>query len=205
VKKYLCRVYASTGKSVKEFKMKAVRIFSVVLALTLLAVVAFPFAAKPVTAQASQTIMVTSPVQALMDAASGMPLLAPMSITAPLITLNVESASSDYACTLIKQSPKDYTKMKTRQYFDMQWTIQNSGNRIWYASAIPFKYIGGAKMQTHGDTFDLPGDVGRGNKVNLVVDMTAPKTQGIYSTLWGLYSGNRAFCRLTLTIGVSRR
>ena len=186
--------------------MKAVRMFSVVMALALFAVAVFPFAAKPVAAQTGQTIMVTSPVQVLMEAARGMPLLAPMSVTAPFITLNVESASSssEYACTLIKQSPKDYTKMKTRQYFDMQWTVQNSGNRIWYASAIPFKYIWGPKMQTHGDTFSLPKDISRGKKVNLVVDMNAPKTQGIYSTTWGLFSGNRAFCRVTLTIGVSR-
>lgn len=181
--------------------------FSVVMALALFTVAVFPFAAKPVTAQTSQTIMVTSPVQALMDAASGMPLLAPMSVTAPLITLNVESAStaSDYACRLLSQTPKDYTKMKTRQAFDMQWLIQNSGNRTWYASVIPFKYIGGTKMQTHGNTFSLPDDIGRGKRVNLVVDMEAPKTQGIYSTLWGLFSGSKAFCRVTLTIGVSRR
>jgi len=186
--------------------MKAARMFSVVMALVLLTVAIFPFAAKPVAAQTSQTIMVTSPVQVFMDAARGMPLLASMSVSAPLITLNVESAfaSSDYACTLIKQSPKDYTKMKTRQYFDMQWTVQNSGNRIWYANAIPFKYIWGPKMQTHGDTFSLPSDIGRGKKANLVVDMNAPKTQGIYSTTWGLFSGSRAFCRVTLTIGVSR-
>jgi hypothetical protein len=185
--------------------MKAVRMFSVVMALALFAVAVFPFAAKPVAAQTSQTIMVTSPVQAFVDAAIGMPLLAPMSVTAPLISLSVESASSSgYACTLVKQTPKDYTKMKTRQYFDMQWTIKNTGDRIWYASAIPFKYIWGAKMQTHGDTFSLPGDVSRGKKVNLVVDMEAPKTQGIYSITWGLFASSRPFCRVTLTIGVSK-
>jgi hypothetical protein len=194
------------GKSVKELKMKAVRMFSVVMALALFAVAILPFATTPVAAQANQTIMVTSPVQAFMDAARGMPLLASMGATAPFITMSVESASasSDYACTLVKQSPKDYTRMKTRQYFDMQWTVKNTGNRIWYASAIPFKYIWGAKMQTHGDTFSLPGDISRGKKVNLVVDMNAPKNQGIYSITWGLFSGSRAFCRVTLTIGVSR-
>jgi hypothetical protein len=191
---------------VKELKMKAVRMFSVVMALVLFAVAVFPFAAKPVAAQANQTILVTSPVQAVMDAARGMPLLAPMSVAAPLITLNVESApaSSGYACTLLSQSPKDYTKMKTRQSFDMKWNVRNTGSHIWYANWVPFKYMGGAKMQTHGDRFSLPGNVGRGEKIRLVVDMEAPKTQGIYSTTWGLFSGGTAFCRVTLTIGVSR-
>lgn len=186
--------------------MKAFRMFSIVMALALFVGAVVPFAAKPVAAQASQTIMVTSPAQAFVDAARGMSLLAPMSVTAPLITMSVESAapSSDYACTLVKQSPKDYTKMVTRQYFDMQWTVRNTGQHIWYANWVPFKYIWGAKMQTHGDRFSLPGDVGKGEKVNLVVDMEAPKTQGIYSITWGLFSGNRAFCRLTFTVGVHR-
>jgi hypothetical protein len=185
--------------------MKAVRIFSVVMALILLTVAVLPFAAKPVAAQTSQTILVTSPAQAFVDATRGLPLLAPMSITAPLITLSVESApTAGYGCTLVAQSPKDYTKMKTRQYFDAKWQVQNTGDRIWYANWVPFKYMGGAKMQTHGDKFSLPSDIGRGKKVRLVVDMEAPKTQGIYSTTWGLYSGKSAFCRVTLTIGVSK-
>ncbi len=185
--------------------MKAVRMFSIVMALALFVGAVVPFAAKPVAAQASQTIMVTSPAQAFVDAARGMSLLAPMSITAPFIQLSVESASSSsYGCTLIKQSPKDYTKMKTRQYFDMQWTVQNTGSGIWYTNWVPFKYIWGQKMQTRGDTFSLPKDIKRGEKVNLVVDMIAPRTQGIYRTTWGLYSGASPFCRVTLVIGVSK-
>jgi hypothetical protein len=187
--------------------MKAVRLLFVVVAVALLAGLIFSAALpeKPVVAQAAQTVFLTSPAQAFLDAAKGLPLMSPMSVAVPFVTVNVESASatSDYACTLLKQSPKDYTKMQTRQYFDMSWTIQNSGDRIWYASAIPFKYIGGTKMQTHGDEFSLPSDVGRGKKVTLVVDMTTPKQRGIYSTLWGLFSGNKAFCKLTITVGVN--
>jgi hypothetical protein len=186
--------------------MKAVRMFSVVMALALFAAAMFPFAAKPVAAQASETIMATSPAQAFVDAARGMSLFAPMSITAPLITMSVEGAStSGYSCTLIKQTPKDYTKMKTRQAFDMQWTVRNTGDRVWHASSTVFKYIYGPKMQTHGNAFELLSDVGKGQKVNLVVDMIAPRTQGIYSITWGLNTGNTTFCRVTLTIGVSRR
>jgi hypothetical protein len=186
--------------------MKTIRVFSIAIALALFVGAMVPFAAQPVAAQTGQTVLVTSPVQAFLDAASGMSLLAPISMTAPLITMSVESApaASDYACALVKQSPKDYTKMKTRQYFDMKWTVQNTGTRIWYANWVPFKYMGGAKMQTRGSTFGLPGDIHRGKRATLVVDMEAPKTQGIYSTTWGLYSGRNAFCRVTLTIGVSK-
>jgi hypothetical protein len=42
--------------------MKAVRMFSVVMVLALFAVAIFPFVAKPVAVQTSQTIMMTLPV-----------------------------------------------------------------------------------------------------------------------------------------------
>ena len=185
--------------------MKVVRLFSVVIALVLFAGAVFPFAAQLDAAQTSRTIMVTSPAEVFMDAARGMPLLAPMSVTAPLITMSIESASSlGYACTLIKQNPKDYTKVKTHQFFDMHWNVQNNGSRTWYANWSSFKYIGGAKMQTRSDFFILPGDIKPGKKADLVVDMVTPQTQGIYSTTWGLYSGTLDFCRVTLTISVSR-
>ena len=186
--------------------MKAVRTFSVVVALAIFAAAIFPFAAQPVAAQASQNILVTSPVQAFVDATRGMPLLAPMSVTAPLITMSVDSATTTgYACTLLSQSPKDYTKMKTRQAFDMQWNVRNTGTRVWHANSTVLKYLYGPKMQTHGNAFDLTEDVGKGEKVNLVVDMIAPKVQGLYSITWALNTGSQTFCRLTLTIGVSKR
>jgi hypothetical protein len=186
--------------------MKTVRLFSVVLAVALVAVAFSPFAAKPAEALGNPTVAMTSPVQSFLSAAAGLPLLAPLSDSAPFMTVRVESVASgtsDYGCTLISQTPKDYTKMGSRQYFDASWVVQNTGSRIWYESAIVFKYIGGTKMQTHGSVFGLPGDIGRGKKANLTVDMTAPKAKGGYSTLWGLFSGSKAFCRVTLTIAVT--
>jgi hypothetical protein len=59
-------------------------------------------------------------------------------------------------------------------------------------------------MQTHGDAIRLYNDVGRGKKIKLGEDMIAPKSLGTYSTLWALYSGNTRFCRVTLTLTVTR-
>jgi hypothetical protein len=182
--------------------MKAIRMFSVVMALALSAVAIFPSAEKPIAAQTSQTIIVTSPVQAFVDSARGMPLLASMNVTAPLITLSVKSAG--YACKLISQEPKNYTRMVSRQYFDMSWTVKNSGAHTWHAQAVVFKYISGTKMQTRGNVFGLYSSVIKGRSTTLVVDMTAPKAQGIYSTSWGLYASKNPFCTVTLTINVSR-
>jgi hypothetical protein len=185
--------------------MKTVRVLSVVLAAALFVAAFVPFATAPAMAAAMSTNL-NSPLQAFSDAANGMSLLAPMGIAAPVISLSAESAAttSDYGCTLVRQSPLDWTKMRSRQYFDMVWTVQNSGNAIWHASATRLAYVGGTKMQTHGDEINLIDDVGRGKKVKLVVDMNAPRARGTYSTLWAMFSGSQRFCKLTLTITVVR-
>jgi hypothetical protein len=184
--------------------MKTVRVFSVVLAAVLFVTAFVPFAAAPVAASAVNAT-INAPLQAFSDAASGLSLLAPMGIAAPLISVRAESAAtSDYGCTLIRQTPLDWTKMRSRQYFDMVWTVQNSGNAIWHSNATKLAYVGGTKMQTRGDEVKLGNDVGRGKKVKLTVDMNAPKAKGTYSTLWALYSGNQRFCKLTVTITVVR-
>jgi len=183
--------------------MKTVRMFCVVMAAALFVTAFAPFVAAPQAAQSALSAAITAPVQAFADATQGLPLLAPMSIAAPLISVNT-TTSSDYGCTLIRQSPLDWTKMRSRQYFDMVWTVQNSGNAVWHASATKLAYVGGAKMQTHGDSVGLSGDVGRGKKTKLTVDMNAPKAQGTYSTLWALFSGSQRFCKVTITITVVR-
>ena len=178
--------------------------FSITLAVVMLAVAVVPFAATPAAAQNITSLTSAVPAQTFMDAARGLPLFAPMSITAPVISLNVESnTSSSYGCTLVKQTPADWVYMQKRQSFDVYWTVLNSGGTIWHSSATTFKYVGGAKMQTHGSSFRLNNDVGRGKKIKLGVDMIAPKSLGTYSTLWALYAGNTRFCRVTLTLTVT--
>jgi hypothetical protein len=86
----------------------------------------------------------------------------------------------------------------------MSWTVQNTGLRVWHSNTIALKYIGGTKMQTHGNTVYLASDVGRGKKVTLLVDMNAPKPLGTYSALWSLVSGKQNFCKLTITLTVTR-
>jgi hypothetical protein len=189
--------------------MKKVRLFSVVLAAALFVAALVPFVAAPVAAANTQSAFnaaISSPAQAFADATRGLPLLAPMSLAAPLISVSTESnaSSSGYGCTLVRQTPLDWTKMRSRQYFDAAWTVVNSGNAVWHMSATKLEYVGGAKMQTHGDEIGLSNDVGRGKKIKLVVDMNAPKALGTYSTLWALFSGNTRFCKVTLTITVVR-
>lgn len=183
--------------------MKPIRFAVAFLALALLAT-ALPMAAQPAAAQA---FPLQTPAQSFADAALGLPLLSPMSIASvPFITVSLESASStpDYACSLVSQKPKDWTKMQRRQIFDATWTVRNTGSKNWGTSGIDFKYISGTKMHTYDDSYDLSKDVGSGKSITLIVDMISPKTKGYYTAVWGLYRGSKAFCKLSITINVNR-
>jgi len=182
--------------------MKTFRMFSIVLAVALFAAAFVPFA--PAAARSTYTAATSAPLQAFQAAAQGLPLLSPMSMGLPVISMNVSNSSSTgYSCSLVRQTPLDWTKMRSRQYFDMAWTVENTG-AVWHAGTIKLVYVGGTKMQTNGSELTLSNDVGRGKKIKLLVDMEAPKARGIYSTLWALYSGNQRFCKLTLSINVTR-
>jgi hypothetical protein len=184
--------------------MKAVRVFSIIMAVVLLAVAVIPFAAASAGSAVSATV--SSSTKAFADAALGLPLLAPMSVSMPVFSFSVENivSSKSYACSFINQTPKDWTRMRSRQDFDMKWTVQNTGGLTWHAKSIAIKYLGGTKMQTHGNQASLSGDVGAGKKTTLVVDMNAPKAPGTYTALWSLVAGKQNFCKVTVILTVTR-
>lgn len=183
--------------------MKTVRTFSIAMAVIMLVAAVVPFAATPAAAQDKSSFSSGSPAQVFVNAAQGLPLLAPMSMSVPSISLSVENVTSgSYGCTLVRQTPNDWVKMESRESFDVYWTVQNTGGAVWHANATKFAYVGGTKFQTRGDAFRINNDVGRGQKIKLGVDMVAPKSLGTYSTLWALYSGNTRFCRVTLVLTV---
>ena len=131
-----------------------------------------------------------------------MPVNALTQTNVPMSVSN--TISSSYGCTLVTQTPSDWVYMVKRQSFDAYWTVKNTGSAVWYSGSTKFAYLGGTKMQTKGDSFQIGNNVGRGGKIKLGVDMIAPKTPGTYSTTWALISGNTQVCRVTLTLTVKR-
>ncbi|MCS6994076.1 MAG: NBR1-Ig-like domain-containing protein [Anaerolineales bacterium] len=179
--------------------MKPVR-----FAITFLAVTLFALAA--LLPPATQAVAAPSSLVSFADAFDPH-LLAPISIaSAPLLTISVEPAAStpDYACKLLSQKPKDWTKMQRRHIFDATWTVRNTGSKNWGKNGIDFKYISGTKMHTYGDAYDLANDVGSGQSITLIVDMISPKEKGYYTAVWGLFRGSKSFCKLSITINVNR-
>lgn len=112
------------------------------------------------------------------------------------------AAKKDYACSVLSQSPKDWTKMKPRQDFDMRWTVLNTGAKTWTTHGTDYKYIGGTAMHTKGSVFDMPKSVAANGKAALYVDMNAPKSRGTYVTYWGLANGSGYFCRFYFIVTV---
>jgi Ig-like domain from next to BRCA1 gene len=175
-------------KITQELKMKNVRFVSILMAVAMLVTAVIPFAVIPAAALGN------SPLNSSLSA--------PINMVNPVSTDGYDTAyTSNYSCALLNQKPKDWVTMKPRQSFDMIWTVQNTGPK-WDADYVQFKYLWGAKMQTHGDLFGLNSSVGRGNKTKLFVDMIAPKTPGTYPITWGLYTGNTFICRVTFIVTV---
>ncbi len=115
--------------------------------------------------------------------------------------LNV-AAKKEYTCSVVSQSPKDWTKMKPRQDFDMRWTVLNTGSKTWTTNGTDYKYIRGAQLHTKNSTYDMPKNVATDGKIALYIDMMAPKNKGTYTTYWGLANGSSHFCQFYLIITV---
>jgi len=183
--------------------MKTVRMLSIVMAVVITVVAIIPFATTPAVAQTPTSLTKSIPSESFLGAIRGLPLISPMSIALPVIKMSIENASSSgYGCSVVSQTPKDWVKMKSRQYFDMTWTIRNTGTTVWHTGSTTFAYVSGEKMQTKGNSLDISESIGRGAKTVLSVDMTAPKALGTYTALWALSTGKTKFCRVTIIVTV---
>lgn len=181
--------------------MKPVRFVAVLLSIALFAT--FVGITFPVTQGVPAHGALTQGINlADLDLALQSPMTLMSGAPAVTFTIAAVSASSNYSCSLVAQSPADWTRMGRRQYFDAKWTVKNTGTKNWPAG-LDFKYISGTKIHTNGNNYELKTNVGPGKKTTLIADMNAPKYIGYYSAYWGLFTGNIAFCRVSITINVS--
>jgi hypothetical protein len=119
---------------------------------------------------------------------------------------SAENTTAGYSCQLTAQTPEDWKVMGRRTTFDVKWTLKNTGTKVWNIHSVDVKFRGGfpvgTKFHTGPNLFDLPHNVGVGQKIGLTMDMTAPKTNGNYVDNWGLYLGNLVFCKFYIAIAV---
>jgi hypothetical protein len=105
-------------------------------------------------------------------------------------------------CQLVWQSPSIGATMLADDKFGAGWNIRNTGTATWEPGSFQFTYLGGYRL-SHDFEEPLTQSVAPGDEVVLSVPMKVPSQSNLYTTHWGLRSGDRFFCRLTVTIWVT--
>lgn len=105
-------------------------------------------------------------------------------------------------CSVIFQDPKDDSYVDAGKPFDMRWTLKNTGDTTWNRSSVDLRFMSGERMHGSTDLRDLNYDVGAGGAVDILIDMTAPKESGEYTSNWALLEGSKTICRFFVTVKV---
>lgn len=120
---------------------------------------------------------------------------------AATLTPTDEPPGGEFSCRLIDQDPEDGSKLSKNTDFDAVWEVRNTGTRTWDAGSVDFIYISGRKMHEEA-AYDLPRKVNPDATIDLIVDMTTPKTAGTYKVEWALRRGDTEFCFVNMSIVV---
>jgi hypothetical protein len=112
------------------------------------------------------------------------------------------TAVREYACSVFSQKPKDYVVVGARQDFDVRWTLLNTGTKAWTVHGTDYKYVRGPRLHKYADIYDIAKDIGPGGRIEIVVDMIAPKEKGTHVTYWGLANGSNHFCQFYIIVVV---
>lgn len=122
--------------------------------------------------------------------------------TASKTVTPTKQPTTDYACTLISQTPPDNSLVGAGVAFSVRWQVKNIGTALWNANDIDYRYKSGIKMHKQ-PAYDLSKNIATGEIADIIADMTAPTTPGNYLTTWVIRIGKREFCKLTLMITVN--
>ncbi len=102
-------------------------------------------------------------------------------------------------CVVTITAPK--SSITVLSDFDAVWKVKNISGEDWFADSVDYKYISGTKMHEING-YDFTQTIKDGESGNIIVDMLAPGTPGIYSTTWAIVAGSRTLCVLNITVTV---
>ena len=122
--------------------------------------------------------------------------LPPTATTTPTVT----PTRSDFNCQLVSSSPPVNQVYPQGGDFDGRWTIKNTGSEVWDKDKVDFLFISGTRFQEHVDKLDLTSNVNKGDSINFIIDMLAPRLAGTYSATWGLKKDDVLFCSVFIQI-----
>lgn len=121
--------------------------------------------------------------------------------TVPSRTPTLEISSSPFACRLASQNPANNSVLAKDADFAALWRVINVGANAWDANSVDYHYFGGHRLHK-SSIYDLQNSVPTGGQIDIIVNMKAPKNEGVYQTTWALRVGDQDFCKLNLTIEV---
>lgn len=127
----------------------------------------------------------------------------PSAVPSPTLPLasptSTKRPPGELDCTLIWQSPGFGATYSRGEHFGAGWNLRNSGTVTWDPGTFRFVYLGGRKL-SNTDQVSLRTSVAPGQTIIISVPMKAPEIADIYTTHWGLRTGDTYFCKLTVTI-----
>ena len=107
-----------------------------------------------------------------------------------------------YDCKLIDQRPKDGYRIEAAGYFDVTWTLENTGTATWEEVQFKYQYWKGDQIAKIS-MYELQRETKPGARVSLTVDFIAPYELGEYSTWWKLVDANgNTVCKFFTTMYV---
>lgn len=156
------------------------------------------------TLTSTPTITPTRPTDTPEPSATNTVIFIVLSPTAIVPITSTPNATSDqgYSCQILSMTPANGTAFKSRAGFDAVWKVRNNGQKNWNKDNVDYIYFSGDKIQKV-DTYDLRTTIKRGETMDVIVDMVAPKNTGVYTTVWVLRAGSETFCTMSLTIIVN--
>jgi hypothetical protein len=120
----------------------------------------------------------------------------PTATTTPTVT----PTRSDFNCQLVSSSPALNQVYPPGGDFDGRWTFKNTGSEVWDRDKVDFLFISGTRFQENVDKLDLTTNVNKGDSMDFIIDMLAPRSAGTYSATWGLKKDDVVFCSAVIQI-----
>lgn len=109
---------------------------------------------------------------------------------------NAQFTNEPWTCGIRSVTPRGEV-YKPGEEFNANWTVVNTGNKVWTSNTIDFVYLSGYR-QNEKRIQDLSSTIGRGSLVTFTVLFKAPKTSGEYASIWSLRVGNMIFCSMRM-------
>ncbi len=104
-------------------------------------------------------------------------------------------------CVVTEISPAD--SIKVNNSYDAVWTVKNVSGADWAADSVDYKFISGMAMHEKA-AYDFTQTIKNGESGNIIVDMIAPGSPGVYVTNWAIVSGAKILCNLTVSVNVTQ-